>query len=417
MAAMQRQVLAQYEQGVLADRLGFDYYFLTEHHFQPEGAEFSPNPLMLQAALAVNTRRIRLGQMANILPWHHPVRIAEQAATLDILSGGRLEFGIGRGYQAREAEVLGRPYGAGIQDQEANRAMFEEAYEIVLKCFTEKSLSHRGEFFSIPPSYLTWHHAQTIAYFSQEGVGRTVDQVLNLGVETGGPGVQSGSTTLREITVAPQPLQKPYPQMWMPMTSKRSAQWAAAHGVNGIYAAAPTRSLQKEIDTYFDAAEKAGWVDRFGDGKPLKRGWDAERKRGVAAVRMVHTVHGELGNAERYHQGANLYFNYMQPFGFLGAILTGIDDAAVPSGEDLADAGLQLVGSPDLILDSIDRMKTAGGFEDLFIVLNFDAHSLSNQEVMDQMQFFAEDIMPVLHKEYGRKPQDEPALTPPPLSI
>ena len=79
---MQRQVHRQYQQGVLADKLGYDYYFLTEHHFQPEGAEHGPNPLMIEAALAVSTSRIRLGQMANIVPWHHPVRLAEQAAFL-----------------------------------------------------------------------------------------------------------------------------------------------------------------------------------------------------------------------------------------------------------------------------------------------------------------------------------------------
>src|SRR4029079_16103531 len=86
-------------QSVLADRLGFDYYFMTEHHFQPEGAEFSPNPLVTETAIAALTKRIRLGQAANILSWHHPVRIAEQAAMLDVISGGRLEFGMGRGYQ------------------------------------------------------------------------------------------------------------------------------------------------------------------------------------------------------------------------------------------------------------------------------------------------------------------------------
>ena len=79
---MQRQVHRQYQQGVLADMLGYDYYFLTEHHFQPEGAEHGPNPLMIEAALAVSASRIRLGQMANIVPWHHPVRLAEQAAFL-----------------------------------------------------------------------------------------------------------------------------------------------------------------------------------------------------------------------------------------------------------------------------------------------------------------------------------------------
>jgi alkanesulfonate monooxygenase SsuD/methylene tetrahydromethanopterin reductase-like flavin-dependent oxidoreductase (luciferase family) len=153
----------QVRQGILADRLGYDYFFLTEHHFQPEGAEFSPNPLLTQAAVAAQTKRIRLGQCANIVTWHHPVRIAEQAAMLDVISGGRLEFGMGRGYQPRETEVLGGQMGATIQDQERNRSYFEEAYEIILKCWTQDSFSHHGEFFTIPPSYTRWNHKQTIA--------------------------------------------------------------------------------------------------------------------------------------------------------------------------------------------------------------------------------------------------------------
>jgi alkanesulfonate monooxygenase SsuD/methylene tetrahydromethanopterin reductase-like flavin-dependent oxidoreductase (luciferase family) len=114
-------------QGILADKLGYDYWPQTEHHFQPEGAELSPNPLFSEMAIAANTKRIRLRQAANIITWHHPVRIAEQVAMLGVLSGGRGECGIGRGYQPRENEVFGRTYGSTIQDQERNRKAFQEA--------------------------------------------------------------------------------------------------------------------------------------------------------------------------------------------------------------------------------------------------------------------------------------------------
>ncbi len=169
--AAQATLVNQVRQGILAEKLGFQSFWLTEHHFQPEGAEMSPNPLMVQTAIAANTRRIRLGQAANIIVWHHPVRLAEQIATLDVISGGRVECGIGRGYQPRENETLGRPYGSTIQDQERNRKAFEEAVAILKKCWTEPSFSHHGENFSIPPSYTKWNHKQTIAYF-QIGQGR-----------------------------------------------------------------------------------------------------------------------------------------------------------------------------------------------------------------------------------------------------
>src|SRR5581483_11614728 len=127
-ASFQRVLIGQVRQGILAEKLGFNYWFMTEHHFQPEGPEFSPNP-----------------------------RLVEQAAMLDVISGGRLEFGIGRGYQPREAEVFGHRLGATIQDQERNRAYFQEVYEIILKAWTEPSFSYRGQFFSIPPSWTKWN--------------------------------------------------------------------------------------------------------------------------------------------------------------------------------------------------------------------------------------------------------------------
>jgi hypothetical protein len=179
--AAQQTLVNQVRQGILAEKLGFQSFWLTEHHFQPEGAEMSPNPLMVQTAIAANTKRIRLGQAANIIVWHHPVRLAEQIATLDVISGGRVECGIGRGYQPRENETLGRPYGSTIQDQERNRKSFEEAVAILKKCWTEPSFSHHGENFSIPPTYTKWNHKQTIAYFQMDKVERRLEDVLSLG--------------------------------------------------------------------------------------------------------------------------------------------------------------------------------------------------------------------------------------------
>src|SRR5438046_9905971 len=143
--------------------LGFQSFWLTEHHFQPEGAEMSPNRLMVQMAVAAHTKRIRLGQAANIIVWHHPVRLAEQIALLDVISDGRVECGIGRGYQPRENETLGRPYGSTIQEQERNPKAVAEVMTIMKKCWTEPSFSHHGENFSVTPTYTNRTHKHTIA--------------------------------------------------------------------------------------------------------------------------------------------------------------------------------------------------------------------------------------------------------------
>src|SRR4029079_16493787 len=118
---------AQVRRAVLADKVGFDYYWLTGHHFGVEGAEMSTTPLQMGTAIAALTRRIRIGQLANIVAFHHPLRLAEQIAILDNLSGGRAEVGLGRGDQGREAETFGFSYGSTVQDQEKNRAFHEEA--------------------------------------------------------------------------------------------------------------------------------------------------------------------------------------------------------------------------------------------------------------------------------------------------
>jgi len=81
----------QVRQRILAEKLRFQSFWLTEHHFQPKGAEMSPNPLMVQMSVAAHTKRIRLRQAANIIVWYHPVRLAPQIATLDVIGGGRVE--------------------------------------------------------------------------------------------------------------------------------------------------------------------------------------------------------------------------------------------------------------------------------------------------------------------------------------
>ena len=289
-----RVQIGQVRQGVLAEKLGFDAFFMTEHHFQPEGAEYSPNPLMTEMAIAALTKRIRLGQAANILTWHHPVRIAEQAAMLDVISGGRLDFGMGRGYQPRETEVLGGQMGATIQDQERNRAYFEEAYEIILKCWTEESFSHRGEFFTIPPSYTRWHHRQTMAYFRDQPQGPPLERVLRVAgtdeYATSGMPISAKETVLRELQVFPKPLQKPYPQIWMPLTSGRSIRFAAQHGINGYFNASPVERAKRDVAAYYEAAEKAGWPDRLGRGE-FRYGWDSSRRRGVRQVTLAAQLH------------------------------------------------------------------------------------------------------------------------------
>src|ERR1051325_5985018 len=399
----------QVRQGILADRLGFNYFFMTEHHFQPEGAEFSPNPLLAETAVAAHTKRIRLGQAANIITWWHPVRIAEQAAMLDVLSGGRLEFGIGRGYQPREAEVFGWPF-ATIQDQERNRAHYNEAYEIIIRCWTKPSFFHQGQFFTIPPVFTRWNHQQTIAYFSSDKAGRKLDEVLKIGAVDpyGGPNpVMQSATILKELQVFPQPLQRPHPQLWEPLTTGRSIQWAAERGVNGYFIVEPNSRLRKNIETYYEIAEKADWPDRLGRGR-FKFGWDAEKRRGVVTCRYIHLVPPGASREkelERFKAALELQWAYYRPFGFAAVLpeahepMDAIDkkvDAAM-----LIRKGVALFGTSAEVGESILKVKEQCGYEDFMFHAWFETGGFQGDEIETQMQYFAEAVMPGLGRAGG----------------
>jgi alkanesulfonate monooxygenase SsuD/methylene tetrahydromethanopterin reductase-like flavin-dependent oxidoreductase (luciferase family) len=410
-AANRKTVINQVRQGILADKLGFNYFFMSEHHFQVEGAEFSPNPLVSEAAIATRTSRIRLGQAANIITWWHPVRIAEQAAMVDILSNGRLELGIGRGYQPRETEVFGWPY-ATIQDQERNRAFFDEAYRIILDCWTKPSFFFQGQFYTIPPVFTRWNHKSTFAYFGLEDAGRTVDEVLRVGGPDpyGGPNpVLQSATTLKELSVFPQPAQKPYPQIWQPLTTPRSIRWAAEHGVNGYFIVEPNSRLRRNIELYYEAGEKAGWPDRLNRGRP-KFGWDAQKRRGIVTCRYIHlALPGKDKDRElkRYKLAMELQWDYYGPFGFAG-VLAEADEPPLPldarvEADLLLKKEVALFGSPADVAEKIVRLKEYCGYEDLMFHAWFEKGGFSGEEIEEQMQYFAEEVTPLLARACGGK--------------
>jgi alkanesulfonate monooxygenase SsuD/methylene tetrahydromethanopterin reductase-like flavin-dependent oxidoreductase (luciferase family) len=412
MEQSRRTIPAQVRQGILAEQLGFDAWIQTEHHFQPEGVEMSPNPLIVEAAIASRTKRIRIQQAANIISWHHPLRLAEQVAMLDIISGGRVDFGIARGYQPREAEVFGQMYGSSIQDQERNRAYFEEAYDIIIKAWTEPSFNHQGAFYSIPAPWTRWNHKITRSFFQQPGVERTSDQVLNEGVGDeygGGSPINSNTTTLRELSVVPQPLQRPHPQVFMGVGSTRSIEFAAERGINGHYPAYPSALLRKGADAYQSAAEKAGWPDMLDRGE-FKYGWDCEKRRGLVVQNYFHIYdpkHG-IGDKTRFDQSLRALWDFLSPFGFSALVPNADGSPRDPKqpvvAEDLYRVGTARCGTPEELCEQILETKRGAGFEDYFYVIELAFSGFEHAEIEEQMHVFAEEIMPVLRRECGGGP-------------
>ena len=129
------------EQIQLADEVGFDHVWLAELHFNPRFS-ITPSPLMLATAAAERTKRIRLGVAVSLLPLHNPVRIAEDVATLDVLSNGRAEFGAGRGATPSHYQGYNVP-------QQDNRERFLESLDFILKAWTNDEFSFNGKYHNV----------------------------------------------------------------------------------------------------------------------------------------------------------------------------------------------------------------------------------------------------------------------------
>lgn len=159
-----------------ADRLGYRCAWLVEHHFL-RGYSHASKPEVLLAAAAMRTRRIRLGHAVIPLPLHHPVHVAERVAALDVVSNGRLEVGIGRGFSPREYAVFGVP-------MEESRARTEESLDILRASFERKPVTYRGR------------HYQ-----------------------------------LQEVDIVPHVVQAPHPPLWTAAVSPDTYAWAAAQSL------------------------------------------------------------------------------------------------------------------------------------------------------------------------------------------
>ena len=131
------QVIAEAQ---LAEASGFDSCFFGEHHQDKDG--FLPSPLIVATAVAVQTRRLHVGTSVILLPLHHPVHVAEDVTTLDIVSKGRIILGVGVGYQAADFQAFGVP-------MEHRAALFEEGVEIIRKCWSGEPFSFHSAHYTL----------------------------------------------------------------------------------------------------------------------------------------------------------------------------------------------------------------------------------------------------------------------------
>jgi len=328
----------------LMDELGYHALWTAEHHFQREGYEVFPNLIQLGLWLATQTRRLKFGCAFNVLPMWHPVRLAEDYAMADIVTGGRVIMGVGRGYHSREVESFGAP----VIDQAANRELFEEQMEVLLKCFNEEAFSHRGKHYTIPPE------------------------------------VEYRGYTLREVTCVPRPVHLPV-EIWMPIASGKTIDFMARHDLKAMVTLNGEKILDDVVRAYQAACAKVGRVKQLGEDMI----WGAGIYLADSAEEAIRRV--EPSHDERY--------KWFAPFGFVryadeqGRTWgTPGAPARVPHLRDGIQQKAWFVGPPSQVIDGIKSIEAKyPGLEQFMIHW---AEGIPPKEFKEQLRWFAREVMP-----------------------
>jgi alkanesulfonate monooxygenase SsuD/methylene tetrahydromethanopterin reductase-like flavin-dependent oxidoreductase (luciferase family) len=322
------------EQLTLADELGFDIAWLAElHFFRP--FSIMPAPLQVAVAVAQRTRRIRFGTGVTLLPLHHPLQVAEDAAVADILTGGRLDLGVGRGTIAVHFQ------GYHVARDES-RERFEEGLAIIRKAWTEERLSHDGRFFQIP-----------------------------------------------EIALAPKPLQKPHPPIRIAANSPDTAEFAGLNGYD-VMVASPINPLPGFFDhvrKYRDSLVHSGRRPDQGDVAalfftcPAESLTAARTEYETSLMHYFHTIGEQAALADRgQYEGSYQY-------------LRQVRERARNIKWDAAAETMALFGPPAGCLQRLATIYEDARINQLVCWFN-PGGRIPHRAVMSTMERFAANVMP-----------------------
>ena len=329
------EVLEEIEYG---EELGFDSVWLPEHHFAVYG--MLGNPLTLAAAIAQRTHRMQIGTAIMVLPFQHPLRVAEDAALVDLLSNGRLLLGLGRGYQPPEFHGFGVP-------QHASRAMFLEAFEILKRALSGEKFTYDGKFWKIE----------------------------------------------EPTEIFPKPVQKPHPPFYFAAISPATYEIAARLNVSLL------RSPQfTDLETVNTAYK--GYADRmkeFGhDAEMLDQPFsvrtyvaptDEEAKEAAPhAVWFYHLLATLLPGAPGRPAPVSGYEDYPRD----PSVLAGITE------EDVWERGT-CFGSPERVTELMMRYVCEAGATSFMLQMRIGG--LEHSKVMRSMELFTKHVMPALREE------------------
>jgi len=321
------------EQVLFADEIGIDYVWLVEHHFVRHGGLCAANYALL-SYLAGRTRRIRLGSGATVLPLNDPVRVAESAATLDQLSKGRFDFGIGRGFIRDEFDAFGVPMAE-------TRERLEEGVALVKQAWSGQAVVYGGRF--RPP--------------------------------------------IAGLKVIPTPLQHPHPPIWVAcFLTRDSFEWTAREGYNLLYVAyhVDSATAAQRIHWYTDALPAHGRNPAEFEVACAYHAHFIDREDDARLRALVDRAMGEYTAA-----GVEAASKPPDPVAYKG--YAAREDYQRQSSFELYYPDRVLMGAPAQVLERLQRMRSMGITQVAMLV---DFGSLAQPEIMRSLQVFARDILP-----------------------
>jgi alkanesulfonate monooxygenase SsuD/methylene tetrahydromethanopterin reductase-like flavin-dependent oxidoreductase (luciferase family) len=328
--------------GDLAEPLGFDSLFALEHHFT--GYAMSPSPTQLLSYYAGRTKRITLGTAVIVLPWHDPVRVAEEIALLDVLSGGRCIIGFGRG--AASVEYAG----FRIPMEEA-RPRFAEAAQVVVKALTNEVFDWDGEYFTIP------------------------------------------TTTIR-----PRPISHPERRFYASSVSPESAEIMAKLGFGVLVIMQNEWPIAAEgIQRYREVARSVGHTPR---PPIILTNISVAESRQEAHERAVKYLSRKWDSIDNHYHFSDGHLASVKGYEFYGKMTktySKMKDETFRQQATEFYVKIQVVGTPDDCIQQLAELQRLTGMDHL--VTEFAYGGMPHEEAEINMRLFADRVMPVLQRD------------------
>jgi alkanesulfonate monooxygenase SsuD/methylene tetrahydromethanopterin reductase-like flavin-dependent oxidoreductase (luciferase family) len=339
-----------------ADRLGYDSFWTTEHHFQHEGYEVIPNGIMISTWIAARTERIRVGTMFNVVPQWNPLRLAEDFATLHNLSGGRGILGVGRGTVPREVLHL-NDKGVSIgsydnpekqADDELNREVFEESMEIVRGALDNESFAFHGKHFDIPV-----------------------------------PGIPDRGSTVQSLTLIPRPTY-PY-EIWQAVTSPPTLDYVPVVGHGAVFWNQHYSFIKRFWDKYGETYERT-------HGTALA---PHDKRMLVVATRIEDTYEKARQTALPGHDE---FWKFLGPYGwsrgYMGEDGKPAKPGLIPTLDESIENKTILLGNAEQVAEGIQFYRDLLGVEHITIFPHFLGDSYKKAD--EQMARFIEEVVPLV---------------------